>query len=140
MNPFSKRSGAFLAALLLCGGALSSAAPGPDPEGEIDKIRAELMRLRAERRALRAELDTGAAAGRRIVSGEVRVESVYAFDVEAQFLDAMVQVNWKPTNNFGGFVGYRIVSYELDYDLGGDAKADLDFAVAGPYLGALFQF
>ena len=93
MNPFSKRSGAFLAALLLCGGALSSAAPGPDPEGEIDKIRAELMRLRAERRALRSELDTGAAAGRRIVSGEVRVESEYAFGThDAKDLDVAAYI------------------------------------------------
>ncbi|MFW5882353.1 MAG: hypothetical protein ACOCVS_01855 [Planctomycetota bacterium] len=72
--------------------------------------------------------------------GKIHWMSIDAFDVEAEVLDAAAQVTWRPLPSLGVMGGYRILDYDLDYDLGNDARAKLDLTLGGPYLGAVIQF
>jgi hypothetical protein len=60
-------------------------------------------------------------------------------DVEANVLDARLQVVYRPLAMLGVFAGYRHLLIDIAADDGED-KAAIDVTLSGPYLGLLAQF
>jgi hypothetical protein len=63
-------------------------------------------------------------------------------DTAVSYLDATLQVTWRPWEYLGFIGGYRHVVVDLGFDApaGVDADADVDVTLSGPFLGVTAQF
>ena len=63
-------------------------------------------------------------------------------DTGVSYLDATIQITWRPWELLGFIGGYRYVSADLSFDdpSGVNADADLDLTLSGPFLGLTAQF
>lgn len=58
------------------------------------------------------------------------------------FIDATIQITWRPWEMLGFIAGYRHVAMDLSLDdlEGSDSHADVDLTLSGPFLGLTAQF
>lgn len=63
-------------------------------------------------------------------------------DTSVSYLDATLQITWRPWEYLGFIGGYRYVAADLGFDApaGTDAEADVDITLGGPFLGLTAQF
>jgi hypothetical protein len=63
-------------------------------------------------------------------------------DTSVGYLDATLQITWRPWGMLGFIGGYRYVAADIGFDnpAGSNADADLDITLAGPFLGLTAQF
>jgi len=63
-------------------------------------------------------------------------------DTGVSYLDATIQITWRPWEMVGFIGGYRHVAVDLSFDspAGINAGADLDLTLSGPFLGLTAQF
>jgi hypothetical protein len=63
-------------------------------------------------------------------------------DTGVSYLDATIQITWRPWELLGFIGGYRYVAADLSFDnpAGVNADADLDLTLSGPFLGLTAQF
>ncbi len=63
-------------------------------------------------------------------------------DTSVSYLDATLQITWRPWEMLGFIGGYRYVAADLGFDSpsGVNADADLDLTLSGPFLGLTAQF
>lgn len=63
-------------------------------------------------------------------------------DTGVSYIDATIQITWRPWELLGFIGGYRYVAAELSFDnpAGVNAEADLDLTLSGPFLGLTAQF
>jgi hypothetical protein len=63
-------------------------------------------------------------------------------DTGVSYIDATIQITWRPWEMIGFIGGYRHVAADLSFDspAGVNADADLDLTLSGPFLGLTAQF
>lgn len=63
-------------------------------------------------------------------------------DTGVSYIDATIQITWRPWEMIGFIGGYRHVAADLSFDnpTGANADADLDLTLSGPFLGMTAQF
>lgn len=63
-------------------------------------------------------------------------------DTGVSYIDATIQITWRPWELLGFIGGYRYVAADLSFDnpAGVNADADLDLTLSGPFLGMTAQF
>ena len=63
-------------------------------------------------------------------------------DTGVSYLDATLQITYRPWEMIGFIGGYRYVAADLNFDdpAGNNADADLDLTLSGPFLGVTAQF
>lgn len=63
-------------------------------------------------------------------------------DTSVSYLDATLQITWRPWEYLGFIGGYRYVGADLGFDspAGINADADVNVSLAGPFLGLTAQF
>ena len=63
-------------------------------------------------------------------------------DTAVSYLDATLQITWRPWEYLGFIGGYRYVAADLGFDspAGVNADADVNVTLAGPFLGLTAQF
>lgn len=63
-------------------------------------------------------------------------------DTSVGYIDATIQITWRPWELVGFIGGYRHVAADLSFDspTGTNADADLDLTLSGPFLGMTAQF
>lgn len=63
-------------------------------------------------------------------------------DTGVSYIDATIQITWRPWELLGFIGGYRYVAADLSFDspAGVNADADLDLTLSGPFLGLTAQF
>lgn len=63
-------------------------------------------------------------------------------DTSVGYLDATLQIVWRPWEMLGFIGGYRHVAADIGFDnpAGANADADVDFTLSGPFLGVTAQF
>ncbi|HEX3132337.1 MAG TPA: hypothetical protein VHX44_02010 [Planctomycetota bacterium] len=63
-------------------------------------------------------------------------------DTSVGYLDATLQITWRPWEMLGFIGGYRYVAADIGFDnpAGGNADAYVDITLAGPFLGLTAQF
>ena len=63
-------------------------------------------------------------------------------DTGVSYIDATIQITWRPWELVGFIGGYRYVAADLSFDspAGVNADADLDLTLSGPFLGLTAQF
>jgi hypothetical protein len=63
-------------------------------------------------------------------------------DTGVSYIDATIQITWRPWDMLGFIGGYRHVAADLSFDnpAGVNADADLDLTLSGPFLGLTAQF
>lgn len=63
-------------------------------------------------------------------------------DTGVSYIDATIQITWRPWEMLGFIGGYRYVAADLSFDspAGVNADADLDLTLSGPFLGLTAQF
>jgi len=63
-------------------------------------------------------------------------------DTSVGYLDATIQITWRPWDMLGFIGGYRHVAADIGFDdpAGTNADADVDITLSGPFLGLTAQF
>lgn len=63
-------------------------------------------------------------------------------DTGVSFIDATIQITWRPWEYLGFIGGYRHIVADLEFDApaGTNASADVDITLSGPFLGLTAQF
>jgi len=63
-------------------------------------------------------------------------------DTGVSYLDATIQITWRPWEMLGFIGGYRHVTADFSFDspAGVNADADVDLTLSGPFLGVTAQF
>jgi hypothetical protein len=63
-------------------------------------------------------------------------------DNSVSYIDATLQITWRPWEYLGFIGGYRHIAADLGFDdpTGSNAEADVDITLSGPFLGLTAQF